>query len=208
MTPFFEQSGIMLYLGDCRDLLPNFAIVDLILTDPPYGHGKLWAGGTWGAQQKYQEAKSWDAVCVDDETIAAVVRAGRRAIIWGGNYYRLTPSRGWLAWMKRDRLKTLADFELAWTNFDRPARVFESTRNAEPRHGHATEKPVRLMQWCIEHAGPTEMILDPFCGSGSTLVAARILGRRAIGIEINPAFCEIAAERINAVAHQTSVFDP
>lgn len=208
MKPFFEQSGIVLYHGDCRDVLPDLSVVDLVLTDPPYGLGDRWEGGTWGTQQKIKDAKQWDSQPIDDDTMMRVVHAGAHAIIWGGNYYRLPPSRGWLAWMKRDRMKTLADFELAWTSFDRPSRVFESVRNVEPRHGHATEKPIKLMTWCIETAGDVRTILDPFCGAGSTLIAARILGRRAIGIEIDEKYCDIAARRIQTVCHQPSVFDP
>lgn len=193
---FYEESGVTLYCGDCRDVLPLLDPVDLVLTDPPYGHAERWQGGTWGSVDKYRDAEQWDAVKIDAATLTQVLSAGRSAIVWGGNYYALPPSRGWLGWIKRDRLATLADMELAWTTFDKPAKIFESVRNVEIRNGHATEKPTRLFMWCVEYAKPVESLVDPMCGSGTALVAAKNLGVRAIGIEIEPRYCEIAVKRL------------
>ena len=194
---YYEEPGIALYCGDCRDVLPLLELpVDLVLTDPPYGHGERWQGGTWGAAHKYREAENWDKAAVTPLLLDAVIAAGREAIVWGGNYFTLPPRRGWLAWVKRDRLATLADMELAWTTFDKPSKCFESTRNVEARNGHATEKPIRLLTWCIAYANNPASVADPFCGSGSTLVAAKGLGLQAIGIEIEPKYCDIAVKRL------------
>ena len=72
-------------------------------------------------------------------------------IIWGGNYFHFPLSRCWLAWIKRDSVATMSSVELAWTNFDKPAKYFDTTiaaTNSE-RNGHPTLKPLKLMKWCI-----------------------------------------------------------
>lgn len=183
--------------GDCREVLPLLEPVGLVLTDPPYGHGERWQGGTWGSAQMYRDAEQWDAVRADDATIASLLRAGRNAIIWGGNYFQLPPSRGWLSWEKSSRMATLADFELAWTSFDKPAKAYVEDRNPDGKRFHPTQKPLSLIKWCIAFAnGNSDTVLDPFLGSGTTLRACKDLGRRGIGIEIEERYCEIAANRL------------
>jgi site-specific DNA-methyltransferase (adenine-specific) len=116
----------------------------------------------------------------------------------GGNYYKLPPSRGWLVWWKRDSVPSAADCELAWTSFDMNTRLIDCTiasTNAE-RVGHPTQKPERVMLWSLGFAESAETVIDPFMGSGTTLVAAKRLGLKAVGIEINESYCEIAAKRL------------
>jgi site-specific DNA-methyltransferase (adenine-specific) len=110
----------------------------------------------------------------------------------------LPPSRGWLVWYKRDAVPSAADVELAWSSFDANAQLIDhpiAATNAE-RLGHPTQKPLRVMRWCLSFAPDAQTILDPFMGSGTTLRAAKDLGRRCIGIEISPEYCAIAAERL------------
>ena len=200
MKPYYEHGGITIYYGDCREVLPALAPVDLVLTDPPYGHGELWQGGTWGAAPMYAEdARRWDAEKFPDDTLDIVRKAGRGVVIWGGNYYSLPPSRCWLAWDKTQKIPTLADFELAWTNLDRPSKSFSESRNPDGngQRQHPTQKPLSLFLWCFTFFTNSETVLDPFMGSGTTLRAAKDLGRRAIGIEIEERYCEIAAKRLS-----------
>ena len=89
----------------------------------------------------------------------------------------------------------MSDCELAWTNFDRPVKRL-SLPVGNHIYGHPTEKPIRLFLWCIELAERAATVLDPFMGSGTTLVAAKQLGRKAIGIEIEEKYCEIAVKRL------------
>jgi site-specific DNA-methyltransferase (adenine-specific) len=179
-----------LYLGHCMDILPTLPKVDAVITDPPYGLGSRLNGGSWG------NTPGWD-----DETaldIDALRNLGDVQVIWGGNYYPLPPSRGWLSWFKPDAPPSMANFELAWTNADRNARQFSQSiaaTNAE-RVGHPTQKPLALMKWCIEQAGNPQTILDPFMGSGTTGVAAVQMGRKFIGIEREPKYFDIACKRI------------
>ena len=200
MKPYYEHAGITIYHGDCREVLPWLEPADLVLTDPPYGHGERWQGGTWGAAEMYRDAERWDAEKFQDITLSLILRLGYESIIWGGNYYQLPPSRCWFAWYKNPSLDTLADFELAWTSFDRPSKSFFEDRNPDGKRMHPTQKPLSLMKWCIQQCRFDDIaitILDPFMGSGTTLRAAKDLGRRAIGIEIEEKYCEIAAKRLS-----------
>ena len=193
--PYYQDDACTIYCGDCREILPLLAKVDLVLTDPPYGIGKLMVGGkNTGHWNHLSSGNPWDMEAPD---LSHVMSAGSELIIWGGNYFSLPPSRGVLAWKKLNAVPTQSDFELAWTTLDRPAKMFEfASGGAIKRHGHPTEKPLELMTWCICQASVPQTILDPYMGSGTTLRAAKDLGRKAIGIEINPAYCEIAKRRL------------
>ena len=197
MKPYYSHAGITIYHGDCREILPTLPKCDLLLTDPPYGHGPRWQGGTWGAAQMYRDAEVWDAEKIPDDLLSLVLSCALSAIVWGGNYYSLPPSRCWLAWVKNPAMDTMADFELAWTNFDRPAKKFIENRNPDGKRQHPTQKPLDLIQWCYSFAPEAQTILDPFMGSGTTLVAAKHKGLEAIGIEIEERYCEIAAKRLS-----------
>lgn len=192
-----------LYHGDCREILPTLPKVDAVITDPPYGLAEKLQGGTWG--KKYEgEHKDWDAKAADGALFAGF----KKAIVWGGNYMALPPSRCWLVWYKRDAVRTMADCELAWTSFDANARVFDWTiaaTNAE-RVGHPTQKPVALMKWSIQQAGDAEIICDPFMGSGTTGVAAMEMSKQFIGIEKERKYFDIACERIERAQQQLKLF--
>jgi len=191
MKSYYEHAGITIYHGDCREIMPHVT-ADVMVTDPPYGLGDKWSGGTWASNPMYADAKRWDReapLWLPDIVLP-------RSIVWGGNYFALPPSRCWLAWEKTARMPTMADLELAWTNLDRPAKSFLEDRNPDGKRTHPTQKPVSLMQWCIGFIGEG-VILDPFMGSGTTLVAAKNLGRQAIGIELEEKYCEIAAKRLS-----------
>lgn len=204
MKPYYEHAGVTIYHGDCRYVLEKFAphygekCFDLLLTDPPYGLGKRLAGGTWGA--KYAGGLSWDSSAPD---MTAAVKVSRHAIVWGGNYFALPPSRCWLVWRKPDAVRTMADVDLAWTSFDLPSRCITysiAATNAE-RNGHPTQKPEAVMLWALTQA-PQDVrtVLDPFMGSGTTLVAAKRLGKSCVGIEREERYCEIAARRLQQEA--------
>lgn len=193
--PYYQDSLVTIYHGDCREVLDGLAVeFAAILTDPPYGHGKRWSGGTWGAAPMYSDAKQWDAEKFDNAALLGILGRSPANIVWGGNYYSLPPSRCWFAWEKSSKMQTMADFELAWTSFDRPAKLFREDRNPDGARQHPTQKPLSLMSWCVGFL-PAGTILDPFAGSGTTLRAAKNLGRRSIGIEVSEKYCEVAAEK-------------
>ena len=177
--------------------------VDLVLTDPPYGIGNWSAsGGNSLTAGEAADIASWD-VAPTPEVLAACVAAGRYAIVWGGNYLcgALGAFRAPLVWDKGQRGMHFADGEMAWTNFDfGTLRIFTQSLGQGDVRGarlHPTQKPVALMRWCIAQAPPDcAVILDPFMGSGTTLVASQSLGRRAIGIDISESYCRTAVERL------------
>lgn len=192
MKPYYEESGITIYHGDCRWILPQLPKVDLVLTDPPYGIG-------FAAQpMKYQRLRGMKPEKWDNHRIKIPKFDAKVIIIWGGNYFQLPISRGWLSWYKPDAPPSMGNVEFAWTNQDMNSRQIchsISATNAE-RVGHPTQKPLAVMLWCLTFAPDAQTILDPFMGSGTTLRAAKDLGRNAIGIEIEEKYCEIAANRL------------
>lgn len=196
MKPYYEDtaSGIALFHGDCNDVLPTLGEFDLLLTDPPYGIGDRMQGGTWGSAKKYADFRKWDVAPSDDVLTLAIGKA-RDAIVWGGNYFNLPPSRGWLAWDKQNAVQTMSDVELAWTNGDRPAKRFSHPVSVH-KYGHPSEKPLPLFAWCLRQF-PGQSVLDPYAGSGTTLEAAKLAGRTAVGIEADERYCETIADRLS-----------
>ena len=193
-----------LYLGDCRDIVPGLEWASAIIADPPYGLD--FAADSTRARRKVGAArKDWDATPVPDLP-AILFRADVRAV-WGGNYYALPPSRGWLSWFKPDAPPSMANFELCWTNQDRNARQIScsiSQTNAE-RCGHPTQKPLRVMEWCVEQLTTVrQLVVDPFAGSGTTGVACLRLGRRYIGREIDPEYFDMACRRLELAERQAA----
>lgn len=190
-----------LICADCRDVLPTLGKVDAVVTDPPYGLGGKWQGGggshksSWGFDPS--EAMSWDSETV--EGLTAIIETAEESIIWGGNYYTLPLSRGWLVWDKKtnDGFST-GQCELAWTNIDRPIRCFRLAQCEQANEGdklHPTQKPLSLMMWCMKWTEGS-VVLDPFMGSGTTGVACIRTERQFIGIEKEPKYFDIACQRI------------
>lgn len=200
MNPYYDDGQIQIYHGDCREILPALDTVDLLLTDPPYGIASVWQGGFgrgWKTTAKSDAVfrNAWDMEAPDLDTLMQCVSLAKHAVVWGGNYFSLPPSRGWLVWNKPERGFSLADAELAWTNRDNVIRVADMPRSDHGRQ-HPTQKPLRLMKWCINFFPDAQTILDPFAGSGTTGRAAKDLGRKAVLIEIEERYCEIAARRL------------
>lgn len=200
--------------------------VDLLLTDPPYGIGwgtdytKLHCNKP-GKQRlkKYDfNANTWKPIENDAQPFDPTPWLGYpQVILWGGHHYRsrLPQSGRWLVWDKRHQSgkSVLAHGDMAWMKGGAGSVwIFSHTWVGVSRQGeenrapalHPTQKPVALMRWCMTHAGSTrkaprpgiDTILDPYAGSGTTLVAARQLGKCAIGIEIEEQYAETAAKRL------------
>jgi site-specific DNA-methyltransferase (adenine-specific) len=198
MKPYYEEKGITIWNCDCRDVLPELGIYDVVLTDPPFGNGDMWQGGTWARHKRYSvDAPQWDDKKFSDLTLAEVRRSGVHCVIWGGNYYELPISRCWFCWNKMPKPQTLADFELAWTNLDMPSKMFLAWRGADGITGHPTPKPLTLFKWCLSFFPQAKTILDPFMGSGTTLRAAKDMGFKTIvGIEKVEKYAEMAVNRL------------
>ncbi|MEQ9135735.1 MAG: site-specific DNA-methyltransferase [Thalassobaculum sp.] len=197
-----------LILGDCLDYLRRLPdkSVSLLLTDPPYGIG-ISKCGRIGTSHRYTR-KAWDVI-PEREYFDEMLRVSRHQVIWGGNYFThmLPASRCWLVWYKKDGLprNTFADCELAWTSLNRNAYVFNCRwagfvkDSREERVAHPTQKALEVIKWCVDQfSNPGDTVLDPFLGSGTTAVAAKLLNRRYIGIERDPEYFDIAQQRVAA----------
>ena len=203
-----------LWHGDCREVLPTLALSDAALvTDPPYGLGKLWQGGGGTKRTSWRfdpnDAKGWDGATVDG--VEQMAMAFRESVVWGGNYYKLEPSRCWLVWDKKQNdAWTTGQAEMAWTNLDRPVRVFRFAQCEQANEGpkyHPTQKPLALMKWCLKWIkAPT--VFDPFMGSGSTGVACAMNRRGFVGIERERKYFDIACERIARAQAQGHLLPP
>ena len=196
-TPYYQDDAVTIYHGDCREILPELEF-DAIVTDPPYGIGanRMTLGN--GRKRIDRGDLDWDSAPPD---LAPLFAADVPTIIWGGNYFTLPPSSRWLVWDKGTGANDFADCELAWTNLNGVVKRFfrswvgaNARQHAEGVRFHPTQKPLELMAWCVGFTEGT--VLDPFMGSGTTLRAAKDLGRKAIGIELEERYCETAAERM------------
>lgn len=215
-----------LYNGDCAAIMPLLGKVDAVVTDPPYGIGEAAGKAktrTSGLASRLRDASKyqrdygdsdWDAKTADTEIDIAISTA-RWAVVFGGNYYDLPPTSCWLVWDKLNGDTDFADCELAWTNLPKAVRRIRFLWNGCMRRErdidreHPTQKPVDVMKWCIEHLPtPNTTILDPFMGSGTTLVAAQKLGRTGIGIEREPKYFAIACRRLEQAMAQPDLFIP
>ena len=205
-----------LYLGDCRDILPTLPKVDAVITDPPYGlgiDGQKESVRRDGSQlRKHHEKLGWDKEIPDSAVMQAVLAAGRKHIVWGGNYFSddLPSSRGWLVWFKGQTGLTMSDGELAWTSLQIPLRVknLHRTHLWQESPEHPTQKPTELMEWCLSFVPDAKTILDPFMGSGTTGVACANLGKKFVGIERERKYFDIACERIARAQAQGQLFPP
>lgn len=182
---------------------------DLLVTDPPYGIGadkkmKKQSGTQYGrslAVKRDYGDTDWDSSVVELGVILGYIDMAKYAVVFGGNYYHLPPSACWLVWDKVNGENNFADCELAWTNYPGAVRIYRHMWNGMLRKDgedrqHPTQKPLHLMRWAIGKSPKSELVIDPFMGSGTTLRAAKDLGRKAIGIELNERYCEIAARRM------------
>jgi DNA modification methylase len=208
LKPYYQDEQATIYLGDCREILPQLEKVDLVLTDPPYGIG-------YNAQKSnLPNSKNFEDIIGDEKepdlTHIWELNSTADLIVFGANNFpRQLPHRGrWICWDKRVNPKADAmlgsPFELAWCNkksgFDRIIRLMHGgVVNQDHRQidrVHPTQKPVALMRTILEWYPAVQSIVDPYLGSGTTLLAAKNLGRKAIGIEIEEKYCEIAVRRL------------
>jgi site-specific DNA-methyltransferase (adenine-specific) len=215
--------GVTLYLGDCREILPTLGKVDAVVTDPPYGIDFHHSGcGTKGLWDGATPRRHVDRIVGDQSPFDPSLLLGfENVLMWGADHFysRLPDSGRFLAWNKlgdaSDGWDSFCDVEFAWHSVDGAARIFNwkwkgivGQKHGEnnSKRDHPTQKPTALMKWCVNQVGDAEIILDPFMGSGTTGVAAVKLGRKFIGIEIDPKYFDIACRRISDALKQPDLF--
>lgn len=209
MKPYYEHGGITIYQGDCLDLIPSL-VFDIIVTDPPYGI-------SWTRSAVNGCRDVHDGIVNDHDTSfrdAALALAPNKPAVLFGSFYAPFPRdlRQVLVWSKPGDAGVVGsvtgyrrDAEPVFLVGPWPVRkvarssVLRSAAECigiiTKQTGHPHTKPLDLMKQLIS-AAPDGVILDPFAGSGTTLRAAKDLGRKAIGIEIEERYCEIAARRL------------
>jgi len=223
MTPYYKDCNVVIYHGDNDRVLPALhaeGLFDFLLTDPPYNI-KYDASEKKHGKDMSKDGIGRIAVEGDDSYFYAKKLAHLRvpSIIWGANCFAssLPDMNGWLTWLKTAPAAVAsvsqagvklrkADMELAWTNFVRRPQAYmmqwigTAFDDADGKlflgeNHHPTGKPIELMKWCLNLA-PKEcsVVIDPYMGGGSTLVAACCLdGWKGIGIELEEKYCEMAA---------------
>lgn len=219
MTPYYEQDGITIYHGDCADVFCHLGRVDHVITDPPYDD-KTHKGARTGGDGSVVVEMGFGAINSDLEFVPRLLILARRWVVCFCSLeqlgaYRTASGASWVRagfWRRPDGCPQFTG--------DRPGQPGEGLAimhnkgkkawNGGGHHAfweygiertdrvHPTQKPEQLMcQIVTQFTTPGETILDPFTGSGTTLIAAKRLGRKAIGIEREEKYCEIAAKRLS-----------
>ena len=173
-----------------------------VVSDPPYGIG--WDTDYTRFTTEYGTKRINHAPIANDdkEFDPRPWLEYDQVILWGANWYcKYIPIGSWLIWDKRHPNGTawLSDAEIAWMKGKRGVYIYAETVQGAHRKEHSehpTQKPVGLMKWCIEKLGNPEIILDPFLGSGTTMVACQNLNRKCRGIEISPDYCSVILQRM------------
>ena len=194
---------------------------ELAIVDPPYGidfgnfnrTNKDALGNRYKAN-KYRNG-DWDSAIPTKEYFDELMRVSQNQIIWGGNYFELPPTQGFIFWYKRNPVSNFSDGEYAWTSFKRPAACFDyryfgniqGATSAEAKL-HPTQKPIALYSWLLQnYAKKGDKILDTHVGSASSLIACHRLGFEYVGFEIDVDYYRMACERLEKAKSQQTIFD-
>lgn len=192
---------------DCMDYmrgLPDKAF-ELAIVDPPYG-----IGISKNPVRQQHKKKSWDDEIPTAKYFGELMRVSKNQIIWGGNYFGLPASQGFIIWDKKQPEDfSLAMAEYAWSSIQSPAKIFRQSVLLEGDKIHPTAKPVALYKWLLSrYAKPGDRILDTHGGSGSICIACHDLGFDLTWMELDADYYKAACERYQAHAEQGQLFEP
>ena len=215
LPPYYQDDYVTIY--NCDSLTAIVALRPsrdniIMITDPPYGkqfaRGKNAIGRVKEVNEKFENLE-WDKATPSKEYFDAMFNSSRHQIVFGANYFweNFYSTNGLIIWDKvvdfNNEASPFADCELAWTSFNKVAKIYRLRNqgfvtDVKEEKQHPTQKPEALMIKILEdYTTQADIICDPFMGSGTTLVAAKSLGRKAIGMEINQKYCEIAVKRLS-----------
>ena len=195
-----ESKMNLIHHQDCLEFMKQIPddYFDLVLTDPPYGIGL----SSNPIRQKY-ESKEWDNCIPNVEIFDELFRVSKNQIIWGANYFNLPTSKSFLVWDKKQSYDfSLAMAEMAYTSFNFPAKIYSHANRGDEDKKHPTQKPLKLMEFCLNYARGREdikTIFDPFMGSGTTAIACKSLGLDWRGCELEEDYVAIANKRLEKV---------
>ena len=216
-----QDGKTTLYQADCMKMLPQIPdkYYQLCIVDPPYGGGNKEhggfnvsrTGGTWNEKyykkgERHTKTCEWDVAPIK-EYFDELFRVSQNQIIWGGNYFQLPPTRCFVVWRKLTISEefSMAMCEYAWTSFDKNAKWFECAPQDTARF-HPTQKPVALYKWLLKnYAKKGDKILDTHLDSGSSAIAADIMGFDFVGIEIDEDYYKAALDRFNRHKQQLTL---
>lgn len=212
IKPYYDHNGIVIYHGDCREILPELPKVDLVLTDPPYGIN--YKNATWHDSPREYEylisfaVKEFNRLCGGWIFIFQAMPNCGKFSEWFPEGYRIFAALKNFTQVTPTRIRHAWDPVIFWCNVKKGKpgkgvvnRDYHIGNTAAvvsgPKCGHPCPRPLDTVEYIAGIASyPGETILDPFMGSGTTLRAAKDLGRKAIGIEIEEKYCEIAVKRL------------
>jgi len=219
LSPYYSNDNITLYHGDCQALIPQIEFTGMLVTDPPYGISLNRHAASTRIRYKNdtEAAKSFIEIPGDSSTfdLASIFSWGYPQVIFGANNFPaiipFDPTKdGWICWDKRcseaaDRMMG-SPFELALVRGKRTYKMIHIQHGGVvhadkwgQKRVHPTEKPVKLMSRILSFF-PNLPVLDPFAGSGSTLLAAQAAGLTAVGIELEEKYCVIIARRLQSMS--------
>jgi site-specific DNA-methyltransferase (adenine-specific) len=163
------------------------------------GVSKLSGAGKLKNRILNQDKCEWDKEPPPPEYFTELMRVTKNQLIWGGNYFYLPPTRGFCIWDKEQPWPNFSACEFAWSSFDVPSKIFRlCTFRTKETKIHPTQKPVALYQWLLKnYAKPGDRILDTHLGSGSSAIAADIMGYNFTGYEIDEDYYKAALDRFN-----------
>jgi len=192
---------------DCMEYMANLPdkAFDLAIVDPPYG-----IGISVNPVRQQHEKKQWDNTIPDKNYFKELFRVSKNQIIWGGNYFDLPPSQGFIVWDKKQPEDfSLAMCEFAWSSIQSPAKIFRQSVLLEKDKIHVTQKPVALYKWLLSrYAKPGDRILDTHGGSGSICIACHDLGFDLTWMELDTDYYAAACKRYKDHAAQAVLFEP
>lgn len=208
----YDQCLSDVYNEDCIEVMKRYPdnYFDLAVVDPPYGLGnKLVDGGAGrnGKFDKNRDSVKWD-VLPTDEYFIELMRVSKNQIIWGSNYFSMPPTRCNIIWYKMQEFSG-ADFELAWTSFDKASKAFKMSRVEAYSDGkiHPCQKPIKLYDWIFKnYANEGMKILDTHLGSGSSRISANKAKLNFVGCEIDKEYFDKQNKRYEDFISQTRLF--
>lgn len=198
-------------LADCMEVMAEYpdGHFDLAICDPPYGIG-VNSMKMGGRKTVRPDKRNWDDKIPSAEYFDELRRVSKNQIIWGGNYFPLPPSRGWVVWDKGESMygRSFAECELAWMSLDASARIFKLNPMQLDRF-HPTQKPVKLYDWLLaNYAKPGQRILDTHMGSGSIGIACHYYRCPLVACEIDPDYFRAACDRVERETAQADLLLP
>lgn len=201
----FELNKI--YHADCMDMMKDIPdkYFELAIVDPPYG----W-GGKLKGRNNSGDGSNWN-ISPNNEYFDELFRISENQIIWGGNYFKLPPTRCFIIWDKKQPVKQFARCELAWTSFELNSAIYEYSYfgniNSDINRFHPTQKPVALYRWILsQYAKPGDKIIDTHSGSGSCAIACHLEKFEFLAIEKDFDYHAASVKRLEEIRSQGVLF--